>query len=112
MKILVTTPNRMLVVKGLPVRSPVEIAISSNKEYKFYETYLASQCAEFEIIEESKPKSTPRVQKKIVNKTVETPVETPQLDEDLNVLTADDESTEPVIEELGSGKILDRILTD
>ena len=145
MKIKVTTPNRMIVVRGVLVRTPVEIEINSKREYKFFETYLKGQCAEFEIIDDKVKKIAPKVIQKVKPlKTIE--LEEPKIEESINTITADDdyddndieetdntedispqldenlnnideetndeEVIEPVIEEMGSGKILDKILTD
>jgi len=122
MKIRVTTPNRMIVVRGLPVRTPVEIDIPSTQEYNFFSTYLKAQCAEFEIIDDNKDSNNikPKVISKVKSKkkgdiTINNQNDSnnkdipPQIDEDLNNI---EENIEPVIEEMGSGKILDKILTD
>ena len=93
-KIKVTTPNRMIPVKGNLVRTPVTIDIYTEAEFNFIELYLRKECAEFEIIEDT-----------IDDKNTYEEVEI--IDQDL--LSEDDE---PIIEELDSNRILDNILKD
>jgi len=127
MKIKVTTPNRMLIIKNIPVRTPVEIDIRNKAELAYMESYLRTECADFEIIEDIKPSNNPELVVEDVSiksppaETTEeissedsmfeeTLIESPILDEPVKA------TEEPVVEELGdsieSNRILDKVLTD
>lgn len=119
MKLKVTTPNRMLIINNIPVRTPCEIKIKNKMELEYMKMYLRTECANYEVIEENKFENTPEVTVKSIKKT---PVEEkPYIEETIDeevikslneaVTTEDDE---PLIEELydkkESGRILDEIL--
>ena len=89
-KIKVKTPNRMILVNGNLVRTPVEIIIKSEEQLRFIEMYLRKECADYEIIDD-----TPEGQNEIDF--------TPIIEEDIQ---------EPIIEEVESDRILDNILKD
>ena len=58
--IKVTSPNRMIAVKGVPVRTPCDIKVTNEQEKTFMITLLQSQGLLFEVkgIEKPKKKTT------------------------------------------------------
>lgn len=52
----VTSPNRMIPVRGIPVRTPCEIKITNEADLTFYETFLQSQALGYEKQIQTKPK--------------------------------------------------------
>lgn len=52
----VTSPNRMIAVKGVPVRTPCEIKVTNEADLNFHTTVLKSQGLSYEINEIKKPK--------------------------------------------------------
>ena len=61
MKIKVTTPMIMLLVNGVPVRTPCEIDIKNKTHLEFMQTYLRTKCAEYDIINEDELQSVPEL---------------------------------------------------
>ena len=122
MKLKVTTPNRMLIINNIPVRTPCDIDIKTKAELEHMKMYLRTECAEFELIEDKKPEDVPELiiktaTKSQEEKTLDEMIEEEPVDEEV-LKTVDQEVTieeEPVIEEIGdlkeSGRILDAVLT-
>lgn len=115
MKLKVLTPNRMILIKNTPIRTPCEIDIKSKNELEFYKSYLKTECAEYEIINtpnKSIPEPKPIITKSI--KKVETKYEEEIDESSLKLIDEDVSIEEPKIEELGdlkeSDKILDAVL--
>jgi len=119
MKIKVTTPNRMLIINNVPVRTPCEIDVKNKIDLEYMKSYLRTESAEYEIID-NQSKVVPET---IIRTTKKIPVEEPTIKEepiDEETIKAVDEivqeDEEPVIEELGdvkeSGRILDEILSN
>jgi len=88
MKLKVKTPGKMVVVHNKPTRSPVIIDIVNDEQLNFYEMFCRTQSLEYEIIYEDE----------------EAKAKKPEL------LYDDSEETEPVIEELKTGRLLDELI--
>jgi len=85
MKIKVTTPGKMIVVGGKPSRTPVTIKVKNEQHFKELEILCKSQTLEYHIIDED-IKSDEQI---IIEDTLN--------------------DSEPVIEELKTGSILDEL---
>ena len=95
MKIKITTPNRMILVKNVPIRTPCVIEnIKSKHELEFYKAYLRTECAEFEVIDDTtKQESIPEP---IVSKSIKKSTATPPSKTEENV----DEQSLKAIDEI------------
>jgi len=83
MKIKVTTPGKMIVVNGKPSRTPLTIKINNEQHLREIESICRIQSLEYHMIED--------------------------VSKELKLTIEDDINSEPVIEELKTGSILDEL---